>query len=310
MKKSNLNLKVLTCLLLLLVAVENAHAQRLRIGSIEYFGTKDIDVEKVKRSLSAHEGEEMNLESLPALITQIKTAVKTSIGAEPTEVAPVCCDVHDRWIIYVGLPGKNSRTLTYNASPKSTVHFPTDVVMLYRETMDVLTESVHAQSPEDRTKGYALSSYAPLRAKQLAMREYAVKHAALIHQVLNNSKDAEQRVVAAQLLGYVDHNNLQIRSLVHASRDRDDAVRNNAVRALGVLAESNPEIARKIPPQGFVEMLNSDIWKDRNKGGLLLSVLTIPRDPRLRVRPPADGDKTHSARRMAAVASAPWRTRG
>jgi len=215
------------------------------------------------------------------LMTQIKVAVKTSIGAEPTDVAPICCDIQDRWIIYIGLPGKNSRTLTYNASPQGAIHFPPDVVTLYRETMSVLMESVHAQSREDRTKGYSLSSYPPLRAKQLATRDYAVKHAALIHQVLNNSKDTEQRVVASHLLGYAVHNNLQIRSLVHASRDSDDGVRNNAVRALAVLAESNPVIAREIPAEGFVEMLNSDIWKDRNKGGLLLSVLTIPRDPRL-----------------------------
>jgi hypothetical protein len=281
MKKSNLTLKVLFCLVLLHVADENAHAQRMRIGSLEYFGTKDIDVEKVKRSLSAHEGEEMNLESVPDLITQIRAAVKTSIGAEPTDVAPICCDIHDRWIIYIGLPGKNSRTLTYNASPQGTIHFPPDVITLYRETMGILMESVHAQSREDRTKGYALSSYPPLRAKQLAMREYAVTHAGLIHQVLNNSKDTEQRVVASHLLGYAVHNNLQIRSLVHASRDSDDGVRNNAVRALAVLAESNPVIARKIPAEGFVEMLNSNIWSDRNKGGALISMLTIPRDPRL-----------------------------
>ena len=281
MNKSNLNLKVLSSLLLFVVAVENAHAQRIRIGSIEYFGTKDIEFEKVKESLSPHEGEEMNLESLPALITQIKEAVKTSTGAEPTDVAPICCDIHDRWIIYIGLPGKNSRTLTYNASPQGTIHFPPDVVTLYRETMGILMESVHAQSKEDRTKGYALSSYPPLRAKQLAMREYAVKHAALIHQVLNNSKDTEQRVVASHLLGYAIHDNLQIRSLVHASRDSDDGVRNNAVRALAVLAESNPVIARKIPAEGFVEMLNSDVWSDRNKGGAVISMLTIPRDLRL-----------------------------
>ena len=281
MKKSNLNLKVLTCLLLILVAVENAHAQRLRIGSIEYFGTKDIDVEKVKRSLSAHEGEEMNLESLPDLIAQIKVAVKTSIGAEPTEVAPVCCDIHDRWIVYVGLPGKNSLRFKYNALPEGTMHFPPEVLTLYRETMDVLMGAVHAQAPEDRTKGYAISSYPPLRAKQLATRDYAVRNAALIHSVLNNSRDTEQREVAAHLLGYAVHNNIQIRSLVHASHDPDDGVRNNAIRALAVLAESNREIARKIPAQDFVDMLNSGIWKDRNKGGMLLSALTIPRDPRL-----------------------------
>ena len=277
----NVNLKVLSCLVLLIVAVENARAQQLRVGSIEYFGTRKIDVDKVKRSLTAHEGEQMNLENLPNLIREIRATVNKSIGADPTDVDPVCCDVHDRWIIYVGLPGKNSRTPRYNELPKGRTHFPAEVVSLYRQTMDLLVEAVHAQATEDRGKGYALSAYPPLRAKQLAMRDYALKHAALIYQVLNTSADKEQRVVAAQLLGYARQNNLQIRSLVHASRDHDDTVRNNAVRALGVLAQSSPDIARRIPAQGFIEMLNSRVWKDRNKGGYLLSILTIPREPRL-----------------------------
>ncbi len=281
MKKSNLNVKALTCLLLLLIAIENAQSQQLRIGSIEYFGTKAVDVDKVKRSLTVHEGDQMSLESLSSLITQVKASVKKSIGSDATDVAPVCCDIHDGWTIYIGLPGKNSQTLKYNALPQETIDFPPEAVTLYRETMDILMESVHAQATEDRTKGYALSSYPHLRAKQLAMREYAVRNAALIHSVLNNSRDTEQRVVAAHLLGYAVHNNLQIRSLVHASHDPDDGVRNNAIRALAVLAESNREIARKIPAEDFVDMLNSGIWKDRNKGGFLLSALTIPRDPRL-----------------------------
>src|SRR6476620_8024975 len=130
MKKSNVNLKVLTCLLLLLIAVENAQAQQLRIGSIEYFGTKDVDVDKVKRSLTVHEGDQMSLESLSSLISQVKASVRNAIGSDATDVAPVCCDIHDGWIIYIGLPGKNSQTLKYNALPLDTIDFPPEVLAL------------------------------------------------------------------------------------------------------------------------------------------------------------------------------------
>jgi hypothetical protein len=68
---------------------------------------------------------------------------------------------------------------------------------------------------------------------------------------------------------------------VKASRDQDETVRNNAVRALGVLAESSPSIAREIPARDFVLMLNSGNWTDRNKGSLLLGALTLRRDRKL-----------------------------
>jgi hypothetical protein len=51
--------------------------------------------------------------------------------------------------------------------------------------------------------------------------------------------------------------------------------------ALGVLAGSNPATASQIPAADFIQMLNSGNWKDRNKAGFLLSVLTISREPRL-----------------------------
>jgi hypothetical protein len=55
-------------------------------------------------------------------------------------------------------------------------------------------------------------------------------------------------------------------------------VRNNAVRALGVLAESNSSIAQQIPAEDFTLLLNSGNWTDRNKGSLLLGALTVRRD--------------------------------
>jgi hypothetical protein len=68
---------------------------------------------------------------------------------------------------------------------------------------------------------------------------------------------------------------------VRASRDPDDGVRNNATRALGVLLRSNHALASEVPPDSFIEMLNSGTWTDRNKGALLLAELTAGRNPGL-----------------------------
>jgi hypothetical protein len=272
---------IIVCLLLMLAIHAHAQDQEIRIGRIEFFGTKGIDLDRVKASLPVRENDKLLFSTLPDLIIRLKTSVRESTGHDPTDVNPVCCDTHDNWIIYIGLHGSNLESFQYQSPPTGTLKFPPQVVTLYRQTMDLLLESIHAKATEDRSQGYALSTYPPLRAKQLAMREYATRNPGLIRRILANSADNEQRTVAAQLLGYAKHDNLQITSLVKASHDSDEGVRNNAVRALGVLAQSSAPIAKKIPSQKFVTMLNSGTWKDRNKAGYLLGILTINRAPDL-----------------------------
>ena len=58
-------------------------------------------------------------------------------------------------------------------------------------------------------------------------------------------------------------------------------MRNNAIRALVVLARSSSEASASIPAECFVGLLNSGLWTDRNKSAELLSVLTARRDPTL-----------------------------
>ncbi|HEU4765737.1 MAG TPA: hypothetical protein VFS77_00145 [Pyrinomonadaceae bacterium] len=261
--------------------IVRAQEQAPRIGYIEFFGTSGIELQKVKDSLAAYEGQELSFAKLPHLRAEVSRLVQTPFGKEPTDVAPVCCDNQGRWILFVGLQGKNYRTFSYNPAPRGTATLPTHIVDVYRQAMDLIFESIRKGAIEDRSKGYALSTYPPLRAKQLAMREYAVSHAGLIRRVLLEAADAEQRTVAAALLGYANQNNQQITSLIRASRDPNDGVRNNAVRALVVLAEASRITASKIPAAPFVSMLNSGIWTDRNKTSYLLSYLTNRRDEKL-----------------------------
>ena len=268
----------LSAFLLLLTGFGGANAQQVKIGFIDYFGTKQIDMQRLKSSMPVHEGDPVSLDKIPYFIIDMKTAVEGVTGKEPTDVAPGCCDQNGNWYVYIGLSGTNAQTLHYNVAPTGKIRFPEEIEMLYQQLLDLNMEAVKAQAIEDRTKGYALSSYPALRAKQLAVREYAMHHSTLIHRVLNESFEAGQRSIAAQFLGYAPQTRAQLKWLTKASRDPIEAVRNNAVRALGVLAESSPSIALQIPARNFIPMLNSDSWTDRNKGSLLLGALTLARD--------------------------------
>jgi hypothetical protein len=72
---------VAICLLLFAIPA-HAQNQRIRIGKIEFFGTKGVEVEKVKADLTVHEGEELSFAALPELITHVRSSVKESSGEE------------------------------------------------------------------------------------------------------------------------------------------------------------------------------------------------------------------------------------
>jgi hypothetical protein len=99
--------------------------------------------------------------------------------------------------------------------------------------------------------------------------------------VLASSSNSRDRAIAATALGYVSPSDRQIEALSTSSFDPDFETRNNAVRALAVLAEAKPELARQIPAVPFIRLLASGSWPDHNKGAYLIAILSKGRDPRL-----------------------------
>jgi hypothetical protein len=138
---------------------------------------------------------------------------------------------------------------------------------------------MNGHGQEDDSEGYTLTNDPKTRSAELALRDYALHNEALILQVLTASSDASHRAVAAQMLGYGRQSAGQVEALVRASLDADDNVRNDAIRALEVLAGAKPDLAQKIPPEPFIRLLRSAAWSDHNKASLLLVALTKSRDP-------------------------------
>ncbi|MBL8221961.1 MAG: hypothetical protein JNL62_22175, partial [Bryobacterales bacterium] len=60
--------------------------------------------------------------------------------------------------------------------------------------------------------------------------------------------------------------------------DASSEVRNNAVRALGVLLESNATLRASVPVRVFTDMVQSGTWSDRNKGTYVLMELAASND--------------------------------
>ena len=267
--------------LTLFVAPALAQDKSFVVGEIEFYGYSHLQLDRIKAALPVHEGDVIAIKDFPATKEKISQSVKREVGREATDVSFTCCDPRMNLMIYIGLPGDSSRSFPYNPSPQGAARLPQPILDLYDREMDLTMEAMQRQPGEDTSRGYGLAAYPPLRETQLAMRKLAIRNELLIRRVLRSSAEPKQRQVAAHALGYARQSRAQISALVQASRDADDTVRNNAVRALGVLALSSERVAAWIPAETFVRMLNSGVWEDRNKTGLLLDELSRGRNPRL-----------------------------
>jgi hypothetical protein len=269
---------------LLLVFLGTAPAiARDRIGDIEFFGYKGIDIAKIRRAMPVHEGDECSDRTK----NDVRRAVAATIGKEPTDVAAICCDENGNRLLFIGLPTASNKGFVYNAEPKGNERLSSEIMDVYDRLDHALEAAVRRggeAAEEDDSNGYALVKDPTARSLQLAVRQWAIKHERELMRVLKFSSAVEHRRVASDATGYTRQSQEQIVALVHAARDPDDEVRNNATRALGVLVRSNAALAAEVPPDTFVQMLNSGTWTDRNKATSLLMQLTARRDADLIVK--------------------------
>lgn len=264
--------------LTLLAPVAFAQLENAHVGLIDFYALNGLDPNQLRAALSVRPGDKL---LWPAVPNTIKEELIKATGRPYTHFSPVCCDKTGRWMLYIGF-GAPPASEVPRPKPSASLTLPPELTALYDEFMAALPASLKFASgqPEDYSKGYSLASYPPMRAIQMRMREDALANEALLLRVLLESADDKQRIAASQLTGYTRQSPRQIEALMEASRDANATVRNNATRALGVLA-ATPEFARQIPAAPFIEMLNSPVWSDRNKGLMLLTFHTRSRDPQV-----------------------------
>jgi hypothetical protein len=188
-------------------------------------------------------------------------------------------------MIYVGVEEAATPCITFSPAPTGSVRLTEDVIRAAKATEEAVRQAVlKGDSTEDDFQGHALSSDAQVRAIQLSLIPLAEAHLANLRDVLHNSSDADQRAVAAEVLGYVKDKNAVVPDLVAAISDPYSGVRNNAMRAVEVFSKYSPKPPGKkiqIPARPFIAMLNSCDWTDRNKSAAAVAGLTESRDPAL-----------------------------
>lgn len=269
-----------------LVAAGEAVGQSIPIGIIDFYGLNRVSADRARAALTLTEGDTISLvgDERPAFMASSEARLATVPGVSRARISLVCCD-NGRAIVYVGIEERGSATMSFRAAPKGDTRLAPDIVQAGDEFSKLFLVSVQrGDAAEDRSQGHALAHDSATRAVQDRFVLYANRNLRELRRVLRSSPNAVERALAAQVLGYAADKSAVVDDLVYGMSDPSEDVRNNAMRALLVIAEMAPSAGRpvpRIPPEPFIALLNSPVWTDRNKASGALSALTSSRDPQL-----------------------------
>ena len=255
-------------------------AQLPRVGIIDFYGLRKTTPAQAREALGVNVGDSLNalaLFEIPARLADLP-------GVTSVALDPVCCE-EGKTMLYVGLLEDGAPALELRPPPTGAARVPPAV-----EQAAIAFAQAHNRAVrrgfvrEDISQGHSLMADSAARMIQLQFIDLAAKYGDSLRVVLRTSGDADHRALAAEVLGYAANKQSVVMDLVYAMRDPATDVRNNATRALALIAaygQANPNLRIVVPYEPFIDLLNSIAWTDRNKASLALMQLTEKREPAL-----------------------------
>ncbi len=255
----------------------NAAADDKHIGLIDFFGYTGLDLAQVRALLPFHVGDPLPSRTARA---SAEIALAKAVDRKRVKMNILCCLPDGRSTLYVGFEAPGVPGPEFLPRPTGPIKLPVEIVKLSDDSERLNSEAVSkGVAGEDDSQGYALSEYPPSREVELKIHEYARTHTSVLVEVLESSADDHHRAAAAEALGYAGESTTQIAALVRASLDSYEDVRNNVIRALGVLVRYDPKILPQIQLKPYIALMNSIDWTDRNKAAFLIEAFTESRNP-------------------------------
>ena len=276
---------VLPALLALLSIPPAAAAQSMPpVGIVDVYGLRTIPDTIVRRAIGIAPGAAVP-DSLAAAAALAR--LRAIPGVDSAAIEVVCCE-EGQSILYVGIAVRGGPVLRLAPAPGGSVRLPAEVVAAGARYDSAFAAAIEAGDfEEDRSAGHSLLHFPPARRAQEALIPLASRYAARLRDVLRRSSDPAQRARAAEVLAYHPDKRSVVPALVAAVRDPDPGVRNDVIRALAVIAvldAARPDLRIGVPAEPFIDLVNSPVWTDRNKGVMALAAVTERRDTALLAR--------------------------
>ena len=272
--------KALSILFLIAVSGQVSAEEQMTIGVIDFYGLSSITEDQVRAALPFSEGFVFSDgEAFPEGEAELATA--EALGVSRVELSLTCCYEPYKLVAYIGIEEEQTSALQYRDKPVGDMELPSEIHETARRLEAAIVAAVRSgDAEEDRSQGHSLMMNPEARALQQKYIEYAQKYRDTLIEVLQGS--ARDRALAATVLAYSEDKKSIVPYLEAAVLDPDEDVRNDAARALALIANyanENPELDIKIDAAVFVDMINSVSFSDRNKAAAVLFSLTEKRNP-------------------------------
>ena len=243
-----------------------------RVGQIILYGARKTPEARILHTLQVKQGD-----PLPPSKGEIEDRLEKLPGVVVARLEAVCCEA-GKAVLFVGVEEKGAPHFELRSEPQGSERLPDDMVETYQAYLRAVEAAARTGSTaEDLTAGHPLMANRAVRDLQEQFLTFAKDRLKNVRDVLRNSSDPGERAMAATIIGYAPKKDTVLNDLTFAMQDPDEAVRANAMRALGamaVLAAKRPDLGLQIPATWFVEMLNSIVLSDRYRAALALVNLT------------------------------------
>lgn len=265
----------------------SVNAQSSIVEIIDYYGNGYTPPQTIP-CLTFHEKDSITFIEDDLKYETTKAGIESCLlkmpGIHSVRVTFVCCTQPEaQWMVYLGADTVQQKYKSENKIID--IKLPTQIHDQYNKLLDLTIEAIEKnQVDEDNSHGYSLMFYTPARKVQESFIIYANNNFKLLKSVLLSSKYSEEREIAAMVLAYADDKQEIVNILLEAALDPEESVRNNAVHAIGVIADFSlnfPELNIVIGTAPLIQLMNSISWTDRNKSSIVLLSLTKNRNPEI-----------------------------
>jgi len=261
----------------------SVHPQTVKIGTIDVYGNREIHTDTILKRARISEGDSISQKIL--LNRTIEKSIRSIPGIKLAKTALVCCDRNGNYHLFIGVAESDTNILSHRAAPRLRIKLPVKYSNAYAQFSERLSDAVQTgQAQDDWSEGHSLMNYGPARKIQEKYKIWADENFSDLRKILRSSAYDGQRATAAQVIAYHFDKKEVVPELMYAIIDESEEVRNNAIRAIAVIAYyscQHPEKKINIPYMPFIRLINSVVWSDRNKGLSVLLQLTRSRDPEI-----------------------------
>jgi hypothetical protein len=256
-----------------------AYAQAPVIGDINVYGLRGAPADRLLAAVKLSSGD-----PIPRSKGDLEERIADLPDIVLARVEAVCCE-GPRTILFIGVEERGAPHTSFRTEPTGEAVLPDDLSDSYRQFLTAVQRAAsRGAASEDLTAGHSLMADPSARALQDRFAAFASEHLDVLRDVLRNGSDAEQRAVAAAVIGYAPEKAAVVDDLQYAMQDPEDSVRANAMRSLNAIAVRAGKEASgglQVAPGEFIEMLHSVVLSDRVEAVRALLTMTDRSRPEL-----------------------------